>query len=237
MFHKLASWSIAAVGALLVFAPPGITQSINDVPRIHPAGVETAYQQNSGNQPAAQHLAERNDGIHRRVVRGACTAERVHALPQFAGKRVESTLGILGWQAEGLRQGDVAGNQLGYGLQSAQAGGVGRADVDDEVVGVGAEPLGACDVVGDGVLGRGDFGLADVDADQPVAFAGESRRGRKDGYDTNMTGRAGQMGSRLQYLGVIGQYRKMMEDSIARESVPRDYHDQIKDYFQALDER
>lgn len=70
-----------------------------------------------------------------------------------------------------------------------------------------------------------------------VGVEGESRRGRKDGYDTNMTGRAGQMGSRLQYLGVIGQYRKMMEDSIARESVPRDFHDQIKDYFQALDER
>jgi hypothetical protein len=70
-----------------------------------------------------------------------------------------------------------------------------------------------------------------------VGVEGESRRGRKDGYDTNLTGRAGQMGSRLQYLGVIGQYRKMMEDSIARESVPRDYHEQIKDYFQALDER
>jgi hypothetical protein len=70
-----------------------------------------------------------------------------------------------------------------------------------------------------------------------VGVEGESRRGRKDGYDTNMTGRGGQMGSRLQYLGVIGQYRKMMEDAIARESVPRDFHSQIKDYFQALDER
>jgi hypothetical protein len=70
-----------------------------------------------------------------------------------------------------------------------------------------------------------------------VGVEGESRRGRKDGYDTNMTGRGGQMGSRLQYLGVIGQYRKMMEDAITRESVPRDYHSQIKDYFQALDER
>jgi hypothetical protein len=70
-----------------------------------------------------------------------------------------------------------------------------------------------------------------------VGVEGESRRGRKDGYDTNMTGRGGQMGSRLQYLGVIGQYRKMMEDAITRESVPRDYHSQIKDYFHALDER
>jgi hypothetical protein len=70
-----------------------------------------------------------------------------------------------------------------------------------------------------------------------VGVEGEARRGRKDGYDTNMTGRAGQMPSRLQYLGVIGQYRKMMEDAITREAVPRDYHTQIKDYFQALDER
>ena len=70
-----------------------------------------------------------------------------------------------------------------------------------------------------------------------VGVEGESRRGRKESYDTNMTGRAGKMDSRLQYLGVIGQYRKIMEDAITREQVPRDYHGQIKDYFQALDER
>ncbi len=70
-----------------------------------------------------------------------------------------------------------------------------------------------------------------------VGVEGESRRGRKEAYDTNMTGRGGKMESHLQYLGVIGQYRKIMEDAIAREQVPRDYHTQIKDYFQALDER
>jgi hypothetical protein len=70
-----------------------------------------------------------------------------------------------------------------------------------------------------------------------VGVEGESRRGRKDGFDTNMTGRGGPMASRLHYLGVIGQYRKLMEDAITREAVPRDYHTQIKDYFQALDER
>ena len=70
-----------------------------------------------------------------------------------------------------------------------------------------------------------------------VGVEGESRRGRKEGYDTNLSGRAGQMPSRLMYLGVVGQYRKMMEDAITREQVPRDYHDQIRNYFQALDER
>jgi len=28
-----------------------------------------------------------------------------------------------------------------------------------------------------------------------------------------------------------------MEDAITREQVPRDYHDQIRNYFQSLDER
>jgi len=70
-----------------------------------------------------------------------------------------------------------------------------------------------------------------------VGVEGESRRGRKDGYDTNLTGRGGSMGSRLQYLGVVGQYRKQMEDAITREQVPRDFHDQIRSYFQSLDER
>ncbi|HEV8614670.1 MAG TPA: hypothetical protein VGU22_04180 [Methylomirabilota bacterium] len=98
---------------------------------------------------------------------------------------------------------------------------------------------------GEGLLpGKGKSGNPKGEASQrlraspyDVGVEGESRRGRKDGYDTNMTGRGGPMQSRLQYLGVIGQYRKMMEDAITRESVPRDFHDQIKDYFQALDER
>ncbi len=70
-----------------------------------------------------------------------------------------------------------------------------------------------------------------------VGVEGESRQGRKEGFDTNLLGRGANMPSRLQYLGVIGQYRKMMEEAIAREQVPRDFQTQVKQYFQALDER
>lgn len=70
-----------------------------------------------------------------------------------------------------------------------------------------------------------------------VGVEGEARPGRKQGIDTNMVGRGAQMTSRLQYMGVLGQYRKMMEESIAREQVPRDFQNQVKEYFQALDER
>lgn len=98
---------------------------------------------------------------------------------------------------------------------------------------------------GEGLLpGKGKSGSPKGEASQrlranpfDVGVEGESRKGRKEGYDTNMTGRAGRMPSRLTYMGVIGQYRKVMEDALAREQIPRDYHGQIKDYFQSLDER
>jgi hypothetical protein len=98
---------------------------------------------------------------------------------------------------------------------------------------------------GEGLMpGKGKSGSPKGEASQRLrgtpydaGVEGESRRGKKDGYDTNMTGRAGKMSSRLSYMGVIGQYRKAMEDAISREQIPRDFHSQIRDYFQALDER
>jgi hypothetical protein len=70
-----------------------------------------------------------------------------------------------------------------------------------------------------------------------VGVEGEARAGRKDGMDTNLVGRGGNVPSRLQYMGVLGQYRKQMEEDIVREQVPRDYQGQVKDYFKALDEK
>jgi hypothetical protein len=64
--------------------------------------------------------------------------------------------------------------QVLYRLQVPQPRGVRRADVDDQVVGVRAEPFGALDVVGGGLAVRYGLGLADVDADDgatPAAAA------------------------------------------------------------------
>jgi hypothetical protein len=129
------------------------------------------------------------------------------------------------------------GKNLRGGRESERGRGRDRGD------GTGAEDMDFGE--GEGLMpGKGRSAMPKGDATSrlraspfDVGVEGESRRGRKDGYDTNLTGRAGSMPSRLQYLGVIGQYRKMMEDAITREQIPRDYHGQIKDYFQALDER
>jgi hypothetical protein len=132
--------------------------------------------------------------------------------------------------SKGLRGGRET-DRSGRGRDRARGDGVGAEDQD----------FGE----GEGLMpGRGRSQSPKGEATQrlrgtpyDVGVEGESRQGRKEGYDTNLTGRGGTMASRLQYLGVIGQYRKAMEDAITREQVPRDFHDQIRSYFQSLDER
>jgi hypothetical protein len=70
-----------------------------------------------------------------------------------------------------------------------------------------------------------------------MGVEGQARKGRKESYDTNMVGRGAQNPSRLPYMRVYSQYRKMMEDALAKESIPLDYRTQVKDYFQSLEER
>jgi hypothetical protein len=84
---------------------------------------------------------------------------------------------------------------------------------------------------------RGDASQRLQASPYDVGVEGEGREGRKEGFDTNLLGRGTSMPSRLQYLGIFSQYRKMMEEALAREQVPRDYQTQVKEYFQALEER
>jgi hypothetical protein len=70
-----------------------------------------------------------------------------------------------------------------------------------------------------------------------VGVEGQTRKGRKESYDTNMLGRGTQNPSRLPSMSVVTQYRKMMEEALAKEAIPLDYRSQVRDYFQALEER
>jgi hypothetical protein len=70
-----------------------------------------------------------------------------------------------------------------------------------------------------------------------IGVEGQMRRGKRESYDTNMLGRGAQNPSRLPSMSVVGQYRKMMEEALAKETIPLDYRSQVRDYFQALEER
>ena len=62
------------------------------------------------------------------------------------------------------------------------------------------------------------------------------RRGRMPSVETQQTTRPQSIAAQLQVMGDMIQYRRVMEDAITREQVPRDYHDQIRDYFKSLQE-
>jgi hypothetical protein len=70
-----------------------------------------------------------------------------------------------------------------------------------------------------------------------IGVEGQTRKGRKESYDTNMIGRGTRNPSRLPSMSVVTQYRKMMEETLAKEPIPLDYRSQVKDYFQALEDR
>jgi hypothetical protein len=79
----------------------------------------------------------------------------------------------------------------------------------------------------------GRLGQAPID----MGVEGQARKGRREAYDTNMVGRGAQNPSRLPTLSVLSQYRKLMEDALAKESIPLDYRTHVKEYFQSLEER
>jgi len=66
---------------------------------------------------------------------------------------------------------------------------------------------------------------------------GQPRRGRRQAYDTNLLGKGARNPSRLPYMTVFSQYRKMMEEALTKETIPLDYRAQVKEYFRALEER
>src|SRR5262249_20605210 len=158
------------------------------------------------------------------------TDKAMEAMERALSKmRAMDEKGRDGKNLRGGRENDRRGGERGRG-RGGEAGGPG--DEGDFPEGEGFMPS------------RGESGSPKGDPTQrrrgnpyDVGVEGESRPGRKQGLDTNMIGRGANMPSRLQYLGVLGQYRKMMEESIAREQVPRDFQTQVKEYFQALDEK
>jgi hypothetical protein len=165
------------------------------------------------------------------ALEGGQTDRAMEAMERALNKmRSREERGRDGKSLKGGRESDRRGNRRGGDRGAGQSGGPG--DEGDFPEGEGLLP------------GRGKSGSPKGDPTGrlrgnpfDVGVEGESRPGRKQGIDTNMMGRGAQMPSRMQYMGVLGQYRKMMEESIAREQVPRDFQTQVKEYFQSLDEK
>jgi len=136
------------------------------------------------------------------------------------------------FEERGRRGRNLAGGRESDRQRSRGRGEGGEGAFDDLDMGEGSLP------------GKGKSPNPKGDASQRLranpydaAVDGEARSGRKAGVDTNLLGRGANLPSRLQYLSVYSQYRKMMEEALAREQVPRDFQTQVKEYFQSLEER
>jgi hypothetical protein len=66
---------------------------------------------------------------------------------------------------------------------------------------------------------------------------GDLREGQMEAYDTNLSGRGAENPSRLPYMDVFSQYRKMMEEALTKEPIPFNYREQVKEYFRSLENR
>jgi hypothetical protein len=126
-----------------------------------------------------------------------------------------------------------AGRDRGRG-RDGDRGGAGRPGEDEPDFGEGQ---GSLPGKGTNPGWRGDPTTRLGQNPFDIGVEGQMRKGRRESYDTNMLGRGAQNPSRLPSMSVVTQYRKMMEEALAKESIPLDYRSQVRDYFQALEER
>ena len=128
----------------------------------------------------------------------------------------------------------LQGGRDGQRGRDGERGGSGRPGEDEPDFGEG---MGSLPGKGTNPGWRGDptnrLGQNPLD----IGVEGQMRKGRRESYDTNMLGKGAQNPSRLPSMSVVTQYRKMMEEALAKEAIPLDYRSQVRDYFQALEER
>ncbi len=127
-----------------------------------------------------------------------------------------------------------SGQELRGGREERRGGGAGG----DEAAG---EAQAEADRPGSYGLAKGAYEKGRPTArlrSTPYDTAVQGQRGlRMPSADTGTLARPGSPPVQLQAGGELGQYRRMMEDAIAREEVPRAYHEQVREYFRSLQER
>ncbi len=98
-------------------------------------------------------------------------------------------------------------------------------------------PGGSLPGTGKSLQTRGDPTQRIGGEKQDSNLEGELREGQMEAYDTNLSGGGAQNSSRLPYMDVFSQYQKMMEEALAKEPIPFNYREQVKQYFRSLENR
>jgi DNA-binding transcriptional MerR regulator len=160
-------------------------------------------------------------------------------LQREAAASPDKMLSALARALNRLRDREAAARGKGQNLREAPGGaerGAGKAD--GEGIGQDEGSRGGSQAgTGASPQPTGDPSQRIAGEKQDAQLEGELREGRTESYDTNLSGPGAQNPSRLQYLDVLSRYRKMMEEALAKEPIPLNYREQVKEYFQSLEAR
>lgn len=152
----------------------------------------------------------------------------------------DKMLGALARALNRLRDRDEATRGRGRNLRqgpSRQAGsGQDRGEGESEQ-GEDGSPGGSLPGKGKSLQTRGDPTARIGGEKQDSTLEGDLREGQMEAYDTNLSGPGAENPSRLPYMDVFSQYRKMMEEALTKEPIPFNYREQVKEYFRSLENR
>jgi hypothetical protein len=156
------------------------------------------------------------------------------------GASTDKMLDALARALNRLRDRDEAGRGRGRSLRQAPSRQRGSGEEPGEAErGEGEDgfPGGSLPGTGKSLQARGDPTPRIPGEKQDSQLEGDLREGQMEAYDTNLSGPGAQNPSRLPYMDVFSQYRKMMEEALVKEPIPFNYREQVKEYFRALETR
>lgn len=155
------------------------------------------------------------------------------------GRSADKMMSALSRALNRLRDRDEASRGKGKGLRDASSrqAGAGDAKGDGEGGRDGDGAGGTAPGTEKSLQTRGDATQRIGGEKQDSTLDGDPRDGQTEAYDTNLSGLGAPVPSRLPYLDVFSQYKKLMEEALTKEPIPFSYREQVKEYFKALEPR
>jgi hypothetical protein len=170
---------------------------------------------------------------------GEIADELMRELEGQGGRSTDKTMSALSRALNRLRDRDEASRGKGKGLRDAPSRQAGAGDAKGDGEGGRNEDGAGGSAPGTekSLQTRGDVTQRIGGEKQDSTLDGDPREGQTEAYDTNLSGLGAQVPSRLPYLDVFSQYKKLMEEALTKEPIPFSYREQVKEYFKALEPR
>jgi hypothetical protein len=175
-----------------------------------------------------------------RLGNGGLPDDLMSELEREGGGSSDKMMDALSRAMNRLRDRDQAGRGKGQNLREApgqQPGSGQERGEGEQGQSEDGSTGGSLPGTGKSLQTRGDPTPRIGGEKQDSTLEGDLREGQMEAYETNLSGPGTQNPSRLPYMDVFSQYRKMMEETLTKEPIPFNYREQVKEYFKSLENR